>query len=58
MSGYGYKAVDHTLAARLLEINLQLVAVNCRNRSIAEFFMKHAQANRQVAARLRTDRCG
>ena len=47
-----HKAIQHPLAPRLLEVDLELVALNFRHRSVAELGMKHPRPESDVAAAL------
>src|SRR3546814_7009586 len=58
VSGQPDEAVEDALGARLLEFDLQLVAVDVEDRAIAEFLVEDAHADREVGAWLRADRCG
>src|SRR5688572_21996729 len=44
------EAIHHLLAAGLVEIDRQLIAVDLRDMAIAEFLMKHARADLQPRA--------
>src|SRR4051812_28053272 len=49
------EAVHHPLAARCLEIDLQLVALDLGDLAIAELLVEYALADRKVAAPLVAD---